>query len=114
MKFFSNYLFLWWHDIANSLRLLRLHISFFADYKELFTQTEVTLFANINLDFLSILHLMLKGLFAFLSVQMYLDNSVLFFFLWFRKDEVWFLYRSLKLVASPTYVSVVVLLVTVA
>ena len=67
-----------------------------------------------DLHFLSILHLMLKGLFAFLSVQMYLDNSVSFFFLWFRKDDVWFLYRSLKLVASPTYVSVVVLLVRVA
>ena len=56
----------------------------------------------------------LKGLFAFFSVQMYLDSSVSFFFLWFRKDDVWFLYRSLKLVASPTYVSVVVLVVTVA
>ena len=47
MKFFSKYLFLWWHELANSLRLLRLHSSFFADYKELFTQAEVTLFANI-------------------------------------------------------------------
>ena len=47
MKFFSNYLFLWWHDFANSLRLLWLRISFFAGYKELFSQTEVTLFANI-------------------------------------------------------------------
>ena len=27
---------------------------------------------------------------------------------------MWFLYRSLKLVASPTYVSVVVLVVTIA
>ena len=57
---------------------------------------------------------MLKGLFAFVSVQMYLDNSVSCLSLWFRKDDVWFLYRSLKLVVSPTYVSVVVLLVTVA
>ena len=56
---------------------------------------------------------MLKGLFAFESVQMYLDNSVSCLSLWFRKDDVWFLYRSLKLVVSPTYVSVVVLLVTV-
>ena len=28
MKFFSKYLFLWWHELANSLRLLRLHGSF--------------------------------------------------------------------------------------
>ena len=28
MKFFSKYLFLWWHELANSLRLLRLHSSF--------------------------------------------------------------------------------------
>ena len=62
---------------------------------------------------LSILHLTLKGLFAFLSVQMYLDSSVSFCFLWFRKEDVWFLYSSLKLVASPTYVSVVVVVVTV-
>ena len=45
---------------------------------------------------------------------MYLDSSVSFCFFWFRKDDVWFLYRSLKLVASPTYVSVVVLVVIVA
>ena len=53
-------------------------------------------------------------IYAFLSFQMYLDSSVSFSFLWFRKDVVWLLYRSLKLVASPTYVSVVVLVVTVA
>ena len=39
-------------------------------------------------NFLSILHLTLKGLFRFVSVQMYLDSSVLICFLWFRKDEV--------------------------
>ena len=66
------------------------------------------------LHFLTILYLMLKSLFAFLSVQMYLDSSVLFCFLWFQKDDVWFLYGSLKLVASPMYISVIVLLVTVA
>ena len=77
---------------------------FFTDYKDLFTQAEVTLFANIIVwfAFLNILHLMLKGLFAFLSVQMYLDIPVSFFFLWFRKDDIWFLYPSLKLVASST------------
>ena len=64
--------------------------------------------------FLSILHLTWKHLFALLNVQMHLDSRVSFGFLWIRKDDVWFLYRSLKLVASPTYVSVVVLLGRVA
>ena len=41
-----------------------------------------------GLHFLSLPHLTLNGLFAFLSVQMYLDSSVSFCFLWFRKDDV--------------------------
>ena len=53
-------------------------------------------------NFLSILHLTFKGLFGFVSVQMYLDSSVSICFLWFRKDEVWLLYHSLELVASPS------------
>jgi len=112
MKFFSKYLFLWWHELANSLRLLRLHSSFLQIIKNFSLRQRIhfLLILLYGLHFLSILHLMLKGLFAFLSIQMYLDNSVSFFFLWFRKDDVWFLYRSLKLVASPTYVSVIVLL----
>ena len=28
MKFFSKYLYRWWHELANLLRLLRLHSSF--------------------------------------------------------------------------------------
>ena len=28
MKLFSKNMFLWWHELANSLRLLRLHSSF--------------------------------------------------------------------------------------
>ena len=116
MKFSSKYLLLWWLELANSLRLLRLHSSFLQIIKNVSLRQRLhfLLILFYGLHFLSILHLMLKGLFAFLSVQMYLDNSVLFFFLCFRKDDVWFLHRSLKLVASPTYVSVVLLLVTVA
>lgn len=45
-----------------------------------------------------------KGLFGFVSVQMYLDSSVSICFLWFRKDEVWLLYHSLELVASPSLI----------
>ena len=94
------------------LRLLRLHNSFLQIIKNfsLRQRLHFLLILLYGLHFLSILHLMLKGLFAFLSIQMYLDNSVSFFLLWFWKDDVWFLYRSLKLVASPTYVSVIVLL----
>ena len=55
-----------------------------------------------SLHFLSILHFKLKGFFAFLRVQMGLDSSVSFFFLWVRNNVVGFLYRSLKLVASST------------
>ena len=93
-----------------------LHSSFFLIIKNfsLRQRLHFLLILLYGLHVLSILHLMLKGLFAFVSVQMYLDNSVSCLSLWFRKDDVWFLYRSLKLVVSPTYVSVVVLLVTVA
>lgn len=35
---------------------------------------------------------------------MYLDSSVSICFLWFRKDEVWLLYHSLELVASPSLI----------
>ena len=116
VKFFSKNLFLWWHELANSLRLLRLHSSFLQIIKNLSVKQRLhfLLILLYGLHFLSILHLTLKGLFAFLSVQMYLDSSVSFCFSRFRKDDVWFLYRSLKLAASPTYVSVVLLLVTVA
>ena len=103
-------------SLVNSLRLLRLHSSFLQIIKNFSFRQRLhfLLILFYGLHFLSILHLTLKGLFAFLSVQMYLDSSVSFCFLWFRKDDVWFLYRSLKLPASPTYVSVVGLLVTVA
>ena len=49
IKFLSINLFLWVHELTNSLRLLRLHSSFFftADYEKLFTQAEVTFYANI-------------------------------------------------------------------
>ena len=42
------------------------------------------------------------------------DSSVSFLFLVCRKDALWFLYRSLKFVASPTNDSVEFSLVTVA
>ena len=50
IKFLSINLFLWGHELTNSLRLLRLHSSFFfftVDYEKLFTQAEVTFYANI-------------------------------------------------------------------
>ena len=49
IKFLSINLFLWVHELTNSLRLLRLHSSFFftVDYEKLFTQAEVTFYANI-------------------------------------------------------------------
>ena len=48
IKFLSINLFLWGHELTNSLRLLRLHSSFFftVDYEKLFTQAEVTFYAN--------------------------------------------------------------------
>ena len=39
---------------------------------------------------------------------MYLESSVSFRLLAYLKDDWWFLKRSLKLLASPTYDSVVV------
>ena len=82
MKFFSKYLFLWWHDRANSLRLLRLYSSFLQIIKNfsLRQRLHFLLILFYGLHVLSILHLMLKGLFALLSVQMYLDSTVVFFF----------------------------------
>ena len=49
IKFLSINLFLWGLELTNSLRLLRLHSSFFftVDYEKLFTQAEVTFYANI-------------------------------------------------------------------
>ena len=49
IKFLSINLFLWGHELTNSLRLLRLHSSFFftVDYEKRFTQAEVTFYANI-------------------------------------------------------------------
>ena len=107
VKFFSKNLFMWWHELANSLRLLRLHSYFLQIIKNfsLRQRLHFLLILLYGLHFLSILHLTLKGLFAFLNVQMHLDSSVSFSFLWFRKDDVWFLHRSLKSVASPTYVN---------
>ena len=48
INFLSINLFLWGHELTNSLRLLRLHSSFFftVDYEKLFTQAEVTFYAN--------------------------------------------------------------------
>ena len=48
---------------------------------------------------------MVKGLLLSLSVQMCLDSSVSLILLLCRKDAVWFLWRSLKFVARPTYES---------
>lgn len=48
IKFLSINLFLWGHELTNSLRLLRPNSSFFTvDYEKLFTQVEVTFYANI-------------------------------------------------------------------
>ena len=63
------------------MSLLRLHSSFLqiiTDFS-LRQRLHFLLILLYGLHFLSILHLILKGLFAFLSVKMYLDNSVLFF-----------------------------------
>ena len=62
----------------------------------------------------SIFHWTWKGLFTSLSVHMCFDSSVWFLRFAFRNEVVWFLYLSLKLVASPTYDSFVVSVVTVA
>ena len=77
MKFFSKNLFLWWHEFANSLHLLRLHSSFLQITKNysLRQRLHFLLILLYGLHFLSILHLTLKGLFAFFSVQMYLENT---------------------------------------
>ena len=74
MKFFSKNLFLWWHELANLLCLLRLHISFLPIIKNfsLRQRLHFLLILLYGLHCLSILHLTLKGLFPFLSVQMYL------------------------------------------
>ena len=82
MKFFSKYLFLWWHDRANSLHLLRVYSSFLRIIKSCSVRQRLhfLLILFCGLHVLSILHLMLKGLFALLSVQMYLDSAVSFFF----------------------------------
>ena len=48
----------------------------------------------------------MNGLFFSFNVQMYLDSSVSFLRLQCLNEVRWFLYRSLKFVANPTYVSV--------
>ena len=74
MKFFSKYRFLWCHELANSLRLLRLH-SYFLQIIRNFSLRQRLHFLLIllyGLHFRSILHLMLKGLFAFeLSIKLW-------------------------------------------
>ena len=74
MKFFSKYLFLWWHELANLLRLFRLHNSFFQIIKNFSLRQRLILLYGLH--FLSILQLMLKGLFAFLSIQVSLILSL--------------------------------------
>ena len=71
MKFFSKNLFLWWHELANSLRLLRLHSFFLQIIKDFSVRQRLhfLLILLYGLPFLIIPHLTLKGLFAFLSVH---------------------------------------------
>ena len=52
--------------------------------------------------------------FASFRVHICLDSSVAFRLLAFRKNVLWFRYRSLKFDASPSYDSVVVTVVAVA
>ena len=61
-----------------------------------------------------ILQLMSNALFLSFKFHTCLDSSVSFLRLWCRKEVKWFLYLSLKLVASPIYVSFDVFVVTVA
>ena len=77
-KFFSKYLFLWWHELANLLRLLRLHNSVLQIIKNFSLRQRLyfLLILLYGLHFLSIIQLMLKGLFAFLSIQVSLVLSL--------------------------------------
>ena len=90
MKLLSINLFLWWHELASSLRLLRLHRILLTDIKKFSLRQKLhfLLILLYGLHFLGTLHFTLKGFFAVLRVQMCLDSSVSFLFFWFRKDAV--------------------------
>ena len=67
MKFSSKYLFLWWHELANTLRLVRLRRSFLQIIKNFSPRQRLhfLLILLYGLHFLSILDLMLKGLLSY-------------------------------------------------
>ena len=74
--FLSRYLFLWWHELASSFLLFRLHKFFLKMIINFSKRHKLHLLLTLlqGLHCLLILHLMLKGLLLSLSAQMCFDR----------------------------------------
>ena len=99
-------LFLYGHKLANSFLLFRVHKCFSQMIKIYFSRHRLhfLLALSYGLQFLSTFPCTWKDLLASLRVHTRLDSSVSFLLFACRKDVKWFLYCSLKLVATESNV----------
>ena len=114
LKFLSVNLFLWGHELANSFLLFSVHKSFLQIIKKfsLRHRLHFLLILSYGLQVASTFHCTRNGFLASFRVHMYFDSSVSFLLFACRNEVMWFLYLSLKFVASPTYDSFVASIVT--
>ena len=116
LRFLSVNLFLCGHELASSFRLFSVHKLFLQMIKNfsLRQRLHFLLMLLYGLQVARTCHFTRKSFSASFKAQMCLDSSVSFLLLACRNEVKWFLYLSLKFVASPTYDSFVVSEVTVA
>ena len=114
LKFLSVNLFLWGHELANSFLLFSVHKSFLQIIKNfsLRHRLHFLLILSYGLQVASTFHCTRNGFLASFRVHMYFDSSVSFLLFACRNEVMWFLYLSLKFVASPTYDSFVASVIT--
>ena len=114
LKFLSVNLFLWGHELANSFLLFSVHKSFLQMIKKfsLRHRLHFLLILSYGLQVASTFHCTRNGFLASFRVHISFDSSVSFLLFAYRNEVMWFLYLSLKFVASPTYDSFVVSVVT--
>ena len=114
LKFLSVNLFLWGHELANSFLLFSVHKSLLQIIKKfsLRHRLHFLLILSYGLQVASTFHCTRNGFLASFRVHIYFDSSVSFLLFACRNEVMWFLYLSLKFVASPTYDSFVTSVVT--
>ena len=106
LKFLRVNLFLWGHELANSFLLFRVH-KYFLQMIKIFSgrhRLHFLLGLSCSLQFLSTFPCTWKDLLPSLRVHTCLDSSVSFFLFACWKDVKWFLYSSLKSVATESNV----------